>query len=127
MLVANYEITDQRYKDILISLSNAGFDVYTPGTYKGECEKPYIVVLNAGTDEIYGISSTQTIYEILLYVPVNNRTYLDEFADNVKNVMRRDLWPMILPVNSELADYVDDEKKAHMRVLQYKNYRQIIH
>lgn len=127
MLVANYEITDQRYKDILISLSNAGFDVYTPGTYKGECKKPYIVVLNAGTDEIYGISSTQTIYEILLYVPVNNRTYLDEFADNVKNVMRRDLWPMILPVNSELADYVDDEKKAHMRVLQYKNYRQIIH
>lgn len=127
MLIANYEITDQRYKDILISLSNAGFDVYTPGTYKGECKKPYIVVLNAGTDEIYGISSTQTIYEILLYVPVNNRTYLDEFADNVKNVMRRDLWPMILPVNSELADYVDDEKKAHMRVLQYKNYRQIIH
>ena len=127
MLVANYEITDQRYKDILISLSHAGFDVYTPGTYKGECKKPYIVVLNAGTDEIYGISSTQTIYEILLYVPVNNRTYLDEFADNVKNVMRRDLWPMILPVNSELADYVDDEKKAHMRVLQYKNYRQIIH
>ena len=127
MLIANYEITDQRYKDILISLSNAGFDVYTPGTYKGECKKPYIVVLNAGTDEIYGISSTQTIYEILLYVPVNNRTYLDEFADNVKNAMRRDLWPMILPVNSELADYVDDEKKAHMRVLQYKNYRQIIH
>lgn len=127
MLIANYEITDQRYKDILISLSNAGFDVYTPGMHKGECKKPYIVVLNAGTDEIYGISSTQTIYEILLYVPVNNRTYLDEFADNVKNVMRRDLWPMILPVNSELADYVDDEKKAHMRVLQYKNYRQIIH
>lgn len=127
MLIANYEITDQRYKDILISLSNAEFDVYTPGMHKGECKKPYIVVLNAGTDEIYGISSTQTIYEILLYVPVNNRTYLDEFADNVKNVMRRDLWPMILPVNSELADYVDDEKKAHMRVLQYKNYRQIIH
>ena len=127
MLIANYEITDQRYKDILISLSNAGFDVYTPGMHNGECKKPYIVVLNAGTDEIYGISSTQTIYEILLYVPVNNRTYLDEFADNVKNVMRRDLWPMILPVNSELADYVDDEKKAHMRVLQYKNYRQIIH
>lgn len=127
MLIANYEITDQRYKDILISLSNAGFDVYTPGMHNGECQKPYIVVLNAGTDEIYGISSTQTIYEILLYVPIKNRTYLDEFADNVKNVMRRDLWPMILPVNSELADYVDDEKKAHMRVLQYKNYRQIIH
>lgn len=127
MLIANYEITDQRYKDILISLSNAGFDVYTPGMHNGECKKPYIVVLNAGTDEIYGISSTQTIYEILLYVPAKNRTYLDEFADNVKNVMRRDLWPMILPVNSELADYVDDEKKAHMRVLQYKNYRQIIH
>ena len=127
MLIANYEITDQRYKDILISLSNAGFDVYTPGMHNGECKKPYIVVLNAGTDEIYGISSTQTIYEILLYVPVKNRTDLDEFADNVKKVMRRDLWPMILPVNSELADYVDDEKKAHMRVLQYKNYRQIIH
>lgn len=127
MLVANYEITDQRYKDILISLSNAGFDVYTSGTHKGECKKSYIVVVNAGTDEIYGISSTQTIYEILLYVPIKNRTSLDEFADNVKNIMRRDLWPMILPVNSELADYVDDEKKAHMRVLQYKNYRQIIH
>ena len=127
MLIANYEITDQRYKDILISLSNAGFDVYTPGMHNGECKKPYIVVLNAGTDEIYGISSTQTIYERLWYVPIKNRTYLDEFADNVKNVMRRDLWPMILPVNSELADYVDDEKKAHMRVLQYKNYRQIIH
>ena len=126
MLVANYEITDQSYKDILIQLSNAGFDVYTQGTHKGECKKSYIVVVNAGTDEIYGISSTQTIYEILLYVPINNRTYLDEFADNVKNIMRRDLWPMILPVNSELADYVDDEKKAHMRVLQYKNYRQII-
>ena len=87
MLVANYEITDQRYKDILISLSNAGFDVYTPGTHKGECKKSYIVVVNAGTDEIYGISSTQTIYEILLYVPINNRTYLDEFADNVKNIL----------------------------------------
>ena len=82
------------------------------------------MIRNAGTNKLVGISTTQTVYELLLYVPIDNYSFLDYFSDTVKETMQ-ELYPMIVSLDSEVADYVDSEKKAHMRVLQYRNNRYI--
>lgn len=124
MIVANYSEYDQRWKDIYFALSDAGIEVFSPGQHKGSCESRYVVVRNAGTDKLVNISSTQTVYELLLYVPIDVYTELDAFSDDVKEAMKK-IYPMLISMNSEIADYVDSEKKAHMRVLQYRNNRHI--
>ena len=37
----------------------------------------------------------------------------------------KELYPMMIPLYSEIADFIDDDIKAHMRVLQYRNNRKI--
>ena len=79
---------------------------------------------NAGAEQLFQFSSYQVVYELLLYVPVRNYSSLDAFSQKVKAAMK-ELYPMMIPLYSEIADFVDDDIKAHMRVLQYRNNRKI--
>ena len=124
MITANYTQYDQRWRDICGVLKAAEIPVFAPAQHHGKCEAPYVVIRNAGTNKLVGISTTQTVYELLLYVPIDNYSFLDYFSDTVKETMK-ELYPMIVSLDSEVADYVDSEKKAHMRVLQYRNNRYI--
>lgn len=124
MIIPNYTQYEQRWQDIYGALKSAGVDVFSSSQKLDKCEAPYVVIRNAGTDKLVSMSSTQTIYELLLYVPADNYTMLDLFTDEIKTIMKS-LYPMIVSLHSEIADFVDDDVKAHMRVLQYRNVRKI--
>lgn len=113
-----------RYMDIYKHLSTNGVDVYTPGQKTGECTSPYTVVKDEGTTQVNSFSSTQTLYDIMCYVPKNKFTYLGQYVEQVKEIMKG-LQPMIMPMYFETAPYYDDTVKGHMISVQYRNFRKI--
>lgn len=113
---------ETRLIDIYQHLSSSGFEVYFPTQKKGECREPYVVVRDAGTSSFLDYTSTQTLYELLCYVPKEQYSKLRPFADSVKAAMKG-LWPMIVPMSYETPPFYDDGVKAHMTAVQYRNIR----
>lgn len=113
-----------RFMDIYKHLSECGIEVYYPAQKKGECTAPYTVIKDAGTAQIAGLSSTQTIYDVMCYVPKEQFTFLEQYVHQVKEAMRK-LQPMIMPTFIETASFYDDTVKGHMISMQYKNNRKI--
>lgn len=111
--------------DIYKHLSNNGIEVYSPAQKKGECTSPYVVLKDAGTIKIAGLSSTQTIYDVMCYVPKDRFTLLEKYIHQVKQIMSK-LQPMIMPLFIETASFYDDSVEAHMISVQYRNNRKII-
>lgn len=111
--------------DIYRHLSNNGIEVYSPAQKKGECTSPYVVLKDAGTIKIAGLSSTQTIYDVMCYVPKDCFTLLEKYVHQVKQIMSK-LQPMIMPLFIETASFYDDSVEAHMISVQYRNNRKII-
>lgn len=111
--------------DIYKHLSNNGIEVYSPAQKKGECTSPYVVLKDAGTIKIAGLSSTQTIYDVMCYVPKDRFTILEKYVHQVKQIMNK-LQPMIMPLFIETASFYDDSVEAHMISVQYRNNRKII-
>lgn len=97
------------------------FDVYPPATKKGECTKRYAVLKKSGTNRVTGLSSKQSYYEVLLYVPRNKYHELEKFKVEVEKVISENLFPMLMPTGYEQPDFFDDEVKAHMTSIQYRN------
>lgn len=115
---------NSRWADIFTHLSDKGFNVYSPGQHKGECLKPYVVVKNAGGNQFGGFSSTQQLYELLLYVPHDHYSSLEPFVGEVKGAMK-ELEPMIKPTHYETPSFLDDTVKGHMVSIQYVNYKKL--
>lgn len=113
---------DSRWSDIFNHLKNSGFDVYPPGVKGGECKTPYIVVKDAGSQDILTISSKRVLYDIMLYLPRNQYSQIEPYKKRVKESMDG-LFPMIRPTNTETASYFDDTVKAWMASIQYQNYQ----
>lgn len=111
-----------RLTDIYTHLTAEGFEVYFPQQKKGECLKPYVVVKDSGTSQLYDFSSTLTLYELLCYVPEKNYTSLETFKEAVKTSMKK-LHPMIRYTKYETPPFYDDLVKAHMTSVQYSNAR----
>lgn len=114
-----------RYMDIYKHLTSHGIEVYSPAQKTGECLSPYVVVKDAGTMQFQQFSSTQTLYDVMCYVPKNRFTYLEQFVSQVKAAMA-ELKPMIMPVYIETASFFDDTVQAHMISIQYRNMRKIV-
>lgn len=111
--------------DIYKHLSDNGIEVYSPAQKKGECTSPYVVLKDAGTIKVAGLSSTQTIYDVMCYVPKDRFTLLEKYVHQVKQIMSK-LQPMIMPLFIETASFYDDSVEAHMISVQYRNNRKII-
>lgn len=113
-----------RWQDIFNHLKNEGFDVYPPATHKGECISKYIVLKSTSKNRINNLSSVSQQYDLLLYVPKNEYSKLEEFVNGVESSMKK-LEPMIKPLYSQTSPYYDDSIKGHMVSIQYKNSRKI--
>lgn len=113
-----------RIKDVYKFLENAGFDVYFRGQHKGDCLAPYCVLVSTGDTKLPNISTVQNTVEILCYVPILISGDIEEFCDSVKETMKG-MFPMIVPLHSDIGDYIDDDVKAVMRTIQYKFYKKI--
>ena len=109
------------WKKIFRHLKSEGYDVYSPGTKKGECKKKYIVIKRAGGTNTQ-FSTSEIFYDIMLYVPDNNYSELDSFVYDVKKSMKK-LFPLVKPTGEETTSYYDDNYKAHMVSIVYSNYK----
>ncbi len=103
-------------------LKDAGYEVYSPGTKEGECTSPYIVVRDAGKSKAMGISSSIALFDILIYLPRNSYSKLEPFVRDVEDCMDG-LFPTIRPVHYKSTPFLDDDVKAWMVSIQYKNYQ----
>ena len=65
------------------------FDVYFVGQKFGICSKKYVVIRDAGTMPILGSNKAGTqIIDIIGYVPNSKYIEIEEFKENIKEVMK---------------------------------------
>lgn len=95
--------------------------VYPPATHNGECTSPYIVLKKDGGARVPSYSSQFQYYRIMIYVPRNQYSKLDDYQKRVKKVLKENIFPLLLPTGQEESDYYDDNYKAHMRAMLYRN------
>lgn len=117
-------MSTSRWADIYKLLKSKGYDVYTPAQHEGECTSKYIVVKIGTLQRAYDFSSVQYQYDLMLYVPREEYSTLENFVEDVKKAMK-ELEPMIRPMNSQTGSFYDDTVKGHMISIQYMNYRKL--
>lgn len=122
MIGSNFNYEDTRLKDLYNHLKRNGFEVYMPGIKHGDCLEPYIVVKNDAAINILGTTSHSQLYTILCYVPKNRYSDLESLVTNVKATMY-DLKPLFMPTGLQTSSFYDDDIKAHMISIQYRNSR----
>lgn len=113
-----------RWQDIFNQLKTAGIDVYSPASKRGECLTPYCVVLQETSQRVVGISTDIDYYSVLCYVPQGNYSGVADYVNAVKTSMRA-LEPMIKPTGAVTTPYLDEDVKAFMVSIEYRNYRKL--
>lgn len=112
------------WKFIFNHLTKNGIDVYSPNTYIGECKNKYVVLKKNGSNKHPEFSTNIDIYTILIYIPENQYSILDDYVQEIKEVMKK-LNPMIKSHGLETGSYYDENKKAHTMSIDYRNYKKI--
>lgn len=96
-------------------------EAYPPATKKGECTYEYVVVKQEGSSQYLSFSSEAHYYTFLLYVPQHKYASFERFKKTVKDVIREQLYPLIMPTGLETPEFFDDTFNAHMVSIQYRN------
>ena len=111
-----------RWKDIYRHLKSNGFDVYAPDQKEGYCLEPYIVIKSREVVRLETVSSNEAMYDILLYVPKNRFSFVEEYVLQVIEAMDK-LFPMIREAGTQTEPFYDDDVQGYMVSIQYSNYR----
>lgn len=101
--------------------------VYPPAIHNGECTSPYIVLKKDGGARVPGYSSQYQYYRVMIYVPRNQYSKLDDYQKQVETIFKEKIFPLLLPTGQIESDYYDDNYNAHMRAILYRNVRRNIH
>lgn len=128
--ISHYEYitkSNSIWKDIYINLKNwykGEISVYSPGIKTGECTAPYIVIAYGGGSKLSSFSTVCDYYTLMLYVPKQEYSLMEPFIADTKECMKR-LKPKVLPTHEQTSSFYDDEIKAHMVSITYKNYKKL--
>lgn len=114
------EFTENMWKNICDVLDDNGILVKSPSSSVGDCKEPYVVVKNAGSLNLFGISSYQDYYSITINVPKLKYSLMDPMIMKVRLAMT-DLLPMIVPTTETLGTMYDENIKAHTIDILYGN------
>lgn len=109
-----------KWKDIYAHLKEKGYDVYSLGQHGGDCVSPYLVLRDNGIVRKQSIEVPE--YEILMYYPIGRYSEFSDYINRVKQDMNA-LYPALRLTEDEAPHYPDDEKKAYMTSLVYRNSR----
>lgn len=124
METTNNTETTTVWETIFNHLVSKGFTVYSPGTKTGECTAEYVVVKNDGSTQHVKASTDVDLYSIMCYVPQQRYSKLEALVLRVKQAMK-ELYPQVIPYGSQTPSYYDDNYKAHMISVEYKNYKKM--
>lgn len=103
-------------------LVDNGYSVYPPGTHEGDCDSPYLILTLAGTSPVYGISTDDDLYEILVYYPYGWYSTMEGFQKSLKRTMAK-FAPVVHIVEDFGFVYHDDDVKAYMTSINYGCYK----
>ena len=115
------ETTKNVWEIIADTLKEDGWDVYPPATKEGECKSKYIVLKQDGSSQVGSFSSQFDYYMFLLYVPRNEYSKLGTYEKQLKDLLAKKLFPLLVPTGQKMTDYYDDNYKAHLRTILYRN------
>lgn len=117
-------MSNNRWADIFRHLESKGFDVYPPSRHKGECISRYIVLKVDQSMRVGNFSSVSQSYDIMLYIPNDEYSQLEDFIADFKAAMK-ELEPMIMPEYYQTPSYYDESVNGHMVSIRYRNSRKI--
>lgn len=119
----NYSGDDSKdlIKLLIDDFESQGIDAYPIATKKGACEKPYVVIKPSGSNPIYGISSEQHFLDFICYTPQFKYFELSKLKKEVKRILAEDFYPRLMPTGQETQDFFDEEIKATMSSIMYRN------
>lgn len=110
-------------KQIYDCLKRTGEEVYFPSQHEGDCTKRYIVIKREGATALLNVSSERPIYSIMLYVPKNNYSQLEDMKMLVEEQLK-ELYPMV-EYNTDSPTFYDENVKGHMLTMTYVGIRKI--
>lgn len=110
------------WKQLYRHLKSKGYDVYGPDQKEGYCNKPYVVLKTGVTIGLEEISSSERMYDLLVYVPKDKFSEVEEYTDKLKEDMD-EMFPLVRTTGSETEPFYDDSVRAYMTSVQYVNYR----
>lgn len=110
-------------KQIIDTLESV-IKTYMPSQHKGECLEPYAVIKLDGVTAMYSVSSERPLYTIMIYVPYNQYSKLEEYSIKIKQEMKK-LFPLVMYAGNETSSYYDEDVNGHMVSFQYQGIRKI--
>lgn len=117
-------MSKSQWQRIYRHLSDAGFEVYSPGQHQGDCTSPYVVIKDEGAMRLTGLSSTQQLYDALCYVPSKQFSALEPFVASVKAALKQ-MYPELIPTYQETESFLDDSIDGVMISVQYRSSHKI--
>lgn len=109
-----------KWVDIHRLLTQEGYAVYSVGQHEGLCKSPYLVLRDNGVTRQQSIEVPE--YEVLLYYPMEHYSEFSDYINGVKVAMNK-LYPTLKLVEDEQPHYPDNEIRAYMTSLIYRNSR----
>ncbi len=113
-----------RFEDLYLFLQSKGFEAFAPGTKKGQCEKPYLVVKPTEGVKVLSLSSTKRYYDIMCFSKTVSGA--EQLKEQVREAMKS-IYPLFNPTSNETQPFFDDGVKGWMTSIEYVNYRKIEH
>lgn len=104
-------------------LKNSGFSVFSPGQHSGDCVEPYVVVNIGSAVPFNSLTTIQTPYDILCYVPKEQFSTLEGYVNSVESCLKQ--CPFLKSSHYRTPAYYDEDIKGHMISTQFVNYRRM--
>lgn len=98
------------------------YDVYSPAQHKGQCLSPYLVLKHNGVTPYENYTSERYLWDILIYIPFDAYSTLEDFAKDVRKTILSELYPMLRIVNVMSVPFYDDTIKAYMVSIQCESF-----
>lgn len=109
----------QIWQMIVKYLKDNGIDAYAPGTHKEKCTSPYVVVKTTTTTRYLQYSTRIMYIDMMCYGRTMSET--NELVDKVTETLKG-MSPIIKPTQDYSIPFYDDDVKAWLISVTYRNY-----
>ncbi|WP_197096796.1 hypothetical protein [Paraclostridium sordellii] len=108
------------YEKIYDTLVDANIKPYSIGQHNGECNSPYVVISNAGTNP-FSVGLKYDIIDIIIYYPIGAYSKVEPYANKVKQALKK--IKNLKYTNTDTPIVIDDDKKAYTQSFTYQVYK----
>lgn len=116
---------DNILKQIYDCLNDGTIKIYFPTQHKGECLEPYIVIKYGGAVELYTVSSERPVYTIMIYVPNDMYSSLENIMFETKQKLKK-LYPLIQYNGNETPSFYDEDVNGNTISVDYVGIRKLV-